>query len=186
MQTKYKRPSLQTFFFHFSLLQNPQKYSTSTSSLMIKIQLATLTDSQWSSTLGTQRGCLWLSREPERRGAGGGRFELGLARAAWSRTTQGGVRSLAEVQGGWSAGRLAACAQGWGGSRHSEALPEWTEIFSTAHKGHFSLPQQSHSDSVCVWVRPCRSGRVWDKLKEIFLGSGFPSYKRPPIWKWRG
>lgn len=61
------------------------------------------------------------------------------ARPARSGTTQGGVRSLAGVQGSWSAAR----AWGWGSRRHSEALPEWTETFSSAHKGHFSLPQHN-------------------------------------------
>lgn len=37
-------------------------------------------------------------------------------------------------------------AEAAGGSRHSEALPEWTEIFSTAHKGHFSLPQHNTAE----------------------------------------
>lgn len=90
------------------------------------------------------------------------------ARAARSKTTQGGVRSLAGVQGSW----LAAHARGWGSRRHSEALPEWTEIFSSAHKGHFSLPQQNHSDRkyMCVCV-PVHVGRA--ELR-IFLEPTFP------------
>lgn len=66
------------------------------------------------------------------------------------------------ASGAWQGFREVGRRAGWqpvpgaeaaGGSRHSEALPEWTEIFSSAHKGHFSLPQQSHSDRECVCVR---------------------------------
>lgn len=55
--------------------------NTSTSSLLTKISLATFTDSLWSSSSGTQRVCLRLLGEPERRG-GGGRFEQCPARPA--------------------------------------------------------------------------------------------------------
>lgn len=37
-------------------------------------------------------------------------------------------------------------AEAAGGCRHCEALPEWTEIFSSAHKGHFSLPQHNTAE----------------------------------------
>lgn len=53
-----------------------------------------------------------------------------------------------------------------------------------------SITQQSHSDRGCVcmqkWGGLCVLGRVWGKLKEIFLGLSFPWNKRPPTWKLRG
>lgn len=149
MQTKYKRSCLRTFFSHFSLLQNPQKYSMSTSSLMIKIQLATLTDSQWSSTLGTQRGCLRLPREPERRGGGRGRSEPGPCQSRMKRDHPGWRQELGRGSGrlvGGPAGSPCPGLRQQGGSSHCEALPEWTEIFSSAHKGHFSLPQHNTAE----------------------------------------
>lgn len=59
------------------------------------------------------------------------------------------------ASGAWQGFREVGRRAGWqpvpkaeaaGGSRHSEALPEWTEIFSSAHKGHFSLPQHNTAE----------------------------------------
>lgn len=57
-----------------------------------------------------------------------------VASGAWQGFREVGRRA------GW---QLVPRAEAAGGSRHCEALPEWTEIFSSAHKGHFSLPQHN-------------------------------------------
>lgn len=51
------------------------------------------------------------------------------------------------------AGRPCPGLRQRGGGRRCEALPEWTEIFSSAHKGLFSLPQHNiagQSDMKCA------------------------------------
>jgi len=95
-----------------------------------------------------------------------GRFEPQPHEAGPPRVASGAWQGFG---GGEGVGSPCPGPEAAGGSRYSEALPEGTEIFSSAHKGHFSHPQQSHSDRecvclcvcVCVCVCVCRSGGDW-------------------------
>lgn len=148
---------LQTFFSHFLLLQNPQKYRTSTA----YDKNTTCIIRCLSVDIGnTARLFVAAGDVGGREGAGGG-TEQGPARAAWSRTTQDGVRSLAGVQGSWSVGRVV-CSLCPGLRQQAAALTlrlcQSGQRYSTqptkATSASHSITQQSHSDMecVCVWV----------------------------------
>ncbi len=90
-------------------------------------------------------------------GCGGGDLSRALPEpheAGPPRVASGAWQGFREVgrRAGW---QPVPGAEAAGGSRHCEGLPEWTEIFSSTHKGHFSITQQSHSDRECVCVCVC-------------------------------
>lgn len=150
MQTKYKVSNAQKSS-HFSSTQTvrntvyPLPHDKNTTCSICRVS---------ADTGNTAR--LFVAAGGEGAGGGGGGvlnrvlsepYEAGpprVASGAWQRFREVGRRSGSQPVPG---------AEAAGGSRDSEALPEWTQIFSTAHKDHFSFPEPNRSDRECVLMQ---------------------------------